>query len=74
MDGFVVFNGPFNNILASSWWSILLVGALENPEKATDLSQVTDKLYHMMLYRVDLTMNGVRTHNFSGDNHLLEID
>jgi hypothetical protein len=74
MDGFVVFNGPFNNILASSWWSILLVGVLENPEKATDLSQVTDKHYHMMLYRVDLTMNGVRTHNFSGDNHLLEID
>jgi len=63
----MVFNVNFNNISVISWWSVLLVEENGVPEENHQPAAVTDKLYHIMLYRAHLPIRGIQSHNVSGE-------
>ena len=68
--------GLFYRVKRSGLWCLMplstifqLYGGSQKLDKTTELSQVSDKFGHIILYRVHLAMSWIQTHNVSGDRH-----
>ena len=55
----MMFNATFNNISVISWLSILLVEETGAPKEIHDLTQVTDKHDHIILYQYISPLMGI---------------
>jgi hypothetical protein len=53
-----------NDTLSNIGMANFIDGGIQgNPEKTTDLPEGSGKFYHILLYRVYLTINMILTHN-----------